>query len=553
MRHPINAGPFTKRALSALICLSTATLAGQTHAALFQASSMAELKDAIEQANSNDEADTITLLSGFKISAADSVEGNTAFPAITSSITIDGQGSDKTVVERDETDTEYRFFLVTKDGDLTLNAMTLQGGYLGHSQTQDNTGGAVNNRGKLTVNDAVFNNNKADAGGAIANLSGGLLFVYDSTFNRNQTTWHNSEGDGGAIINEDGYTVIERSTFEENSTKESTTGKRRSDGGAIENSIGEMLIKDSVFVGNISYCGGAIENAIGKLTIVNSTFKDNIGTLHAGAVYGSEKRYRYDSSDFGDGLIEIRNSTISENEGGEQGGGAVFMDAGLAIISNSVLANNTAKFPDGSDVTNRQDCGYLSSGSTPGMIIVSGTNLITDAACIDKTAAPKDETSTIITKAAGNTTDIAALKWNADTDAGKAHYTLGGTSLALGEGSACDIADQLGVDRTANCDLGAVENKKNSDAGTIPDENIINIAGNYDLPVYKSNAGSGGNNSSSTPTTDDQASNSGTIGSTTPVAAGTESNMAADSGGGGVFNPLLLLLAIPALLRIRRK
>lgn len=551
MRHPINAGPFTKRALSALICLSTATLAGQTHAALFQASSMAELKDAIEQANSNNEADTINLLSGFKITAADNVESNTAFPAITSSITIDGQGSDKTIVERDETDAEYRFFLVTKDGDLTLNAMTLQGGFLEHSQTQDNTGGAVNSRGKLTVNDAVFNNNKADAGGAIANLSGGLLFVYDSTFNKNQTTWHYSEGDGGAILNEDGDAVIERSTFTENSTSVSPqTGKRESDGGAIENSIGQMLVKDSVFIGNISYCGGAIENAIGKLTVINSTFKDNVGLLHAGAIYGSEKRLRSDSSDFGDGLIEIYNSTISENEAGKEGGGAVFMDAGLAIISNSVLANNTAKFTDGSDVTGRQDCGFINSGETPGLVIVSGTNLITDAACLDKTAAPKDETSIVITKAAGSTADISALQWVSDTDAGQAHYALSAASLALGQGTACDMADQLGEDRTANCDLGAVENQKDGDAGTIPDENIINIAGNYEVPVYERSTDSGSDDDTSA--TDDQASSNGAIGATS-VVAGTESNMAADSGGGGVFNPLLLLMAIPPLLRIRQK
>ncbi len=542
--------PFSKRGVHALICVAACGFTAHATAAEFQAASVAELKSAINQANANPDADTISISSSFEVNAADSAGGNTAFPAITSTVTIAGQGAGATIIERADIAPEFRFFKVTSEGDLTLEGVTLKGGYLSHSQEQDNTGGAINTKGKLTVNEASFVNNAADAGGAIANLDGGTLTVSDSTFTANQTTWHYAEGDGGAILNENGDAIIERSTFEKNSTRLSDSGIRKSDGGAIENSMGQMLVKDSTFVGNISYCGGAIENAIGKLVVVNSTFKDNIGTLHAGAIYGSRKRLGSDSSDFGDGLIEIHNSTISENEAGKEGGGAVFMDAGLAVISNSILANNIAKFENGELVPDRQDCGYTNDGNDyTGNIIVSGTNLISDAGCLVDGAAPDGETSTVITQAAGSSTDIAALQWNANAAAGEAHYAIGDNSLAIGQGTACDMADQLGTARAEACDLGAVENQTGS-ASFIGDDNLITIAGGVVVPVYERNSGSSEDtSSSSTSASDDQAMSDSTAATTTSA----ESSMAADSGGSGAFNPLLFLLAIPALIGSRRR
>lgn len=541
--------PFVRSGVSTLVCAAVTAWVGTAQAANFEVTTLTQLRGAIEQSNDNNEADVITLTNGIII-ADGQASGNTALPAITSEITIKGQGAAATTLERTATSAEFRLLKVESGGNLTLKDLTLKGGYLSHLQgrTYENTGGAVQNYGTLTVRNVTFVENAADAGGAISNIEGAELYVYDSTFERNQTTWGWADGDGAAILSEAAYAEIERSIFRDNKTGLEPSDKRQSDGGAIENSIGEMLIKDSVFVGNVSYCGGAIENAIGKLTVINSTFKDNFGVLHAGAIYGSEPRARYDTSNFGDGVIEIYNSTLSENEAGEEGGGGVFMDAGIAIIRNSVLAQNVAFDANGVAVAGRQDCGYIfnDEDGTQGRIIVQGTNLITDMGnCLAENDAFDGETATVI-----HGDGVAALQWNAD------HYTLGSASLAIAQGAECEATDQLGNNRAAACDLGAVENVALTTPNFVPDANRISVIGGFVMPTFEVNNDQNQDNqgdSQDEDAGDENAVDDQQQSGSSQVSANSQSSaeLRASSGGGGAFNPLLLML--PALLGLRRR
>ncbi|MEL6270159.1 MAG: dockerin type I domain-containing protein [Chloroflexota bacterium] len=156
------------------------------------------------------------------------------------------------------------FRILTNLGDLTLNAITLEGGMGYYS------GGAIFNYNLLTINDSQFNNNtvivlpesETDAaeGGAIFNSSG-ELFINRSVFSGN------SAYDGGAVHASDLSERVEirRTTFTGNAA-EQEAGVLYSDGGQVE-------VASSLMYGNTGlstvYSGG------GPMTIVNSTIASN--------------------------------------------------------------------------------------------------------------------------------------------------------------------------------------------------------------------------------------------------------------------------------------
>ena len=101
-------------------------------------------------------------------------------------------------------------------GALTLNSVTLQ------NNTAFGLGGAVNSPGSLTANNSTFSGNKAESGGAlyINTASTRTATITGSSFTGNQAvaTAGGVEDSGGAIaINTDGLVTISGSTFTGNS------------------------------------------------------------------------------------------------------------------------------------------------------------------------------------------------------------------------------------------------------------------------------------------------------------------------------------------------
>ncbi|MBZ8181756.1 beta strand repeat-containing protein [Oscillatoria salina] len=231
--------------------------------ATFNPTTTEELIQAIQDANANAEADTINLVSGatytitgnetgvpFTATAEDPnnpglnqfPDGVSGLPNITSEIVINGNGA---TIERSPTATgNFRLFYVSIPGNLTLNDVTLTNGraedeavgpgILGNNAPDD--GGAIFNRGTLTVNDSTFSNNAAvDDGGAIANEGQFATLTVNNTDFINNTAEGDGGGDdgGGAIDNNAGGTLIlEGNTFEGNSGDE---------GGAIRNRGGSEI------------------------------------------------------------------------------------------------------------------------------------------------------------------------------------------------------------------------------------------------------------------------------------------------------------------------
>ena len=150
-----------------------------------------------------------------------------------------------------------RHFLVTAAGDLTLAGLTLTGGVADGSGPD---GGAVENLGKLTLNNAVLSGNLA---------SSSTTFAY-----------------GGAIDNQ-GIVIVQQSTFSGN-TAVSTAPTYYGYGGAIANRYDlaqdhTVTITDSTFANNSAFVGGAIDS-YGAVTISGSTFAGNSATSNGGAL-----------------------------------------------------------------------------------------------------------------------------------------------------------------------------------------------------------------------------------------------------------------------------
>lgn len=114
-------------------------------------------------------------------------------PVITGHVVL--SGAHNTAIRR-RAGTTFRLFDVAGGGSLSLTSITGDGG---------NTAGlgGIQNAGTVVLSRAVFTNNTAGNGGALANNAGGTVRVSDSDFERNTAT---SVG-GGAIINSGDLTV----------------------------------------------------------------------------------------------------------------------------------------------------------------------------------------------------------------------------------------------------------------------------------------------------------------------------------------------------------
>jgi hypothetical protein len=149
--------------------------------------------------------------------AVDYTEGDSGLPAITSPIILNGHG---TTISRNPVDPDrFRLFFIAGPGDLTLNDLTLTGGYSFNHDDPDNSmsnsGGAIFNRGKVTINRSRivmnFANNSGE-GGAILNI--GTLEVSDSTFDGNEDGINTIMG--GAALANWGDATITGSAFTRN-------------------------------------------------------------------------------------------------------------------------------------------------------------------------------------------------------------------------------------------------------------------------------------------------------------------------------------------------
>lgn len=228
-------------------------------------------------------------------------ENNTGI-TIDRNMNIIGQSRIGTVIDAQGKD----IFHISSGISVTILNLTFKNG-------TSSIGGAISNKGNLTVNNCNFTGNKAtQIGGAIINY--GTLIAKNCTFTGN-IAMRNS----GAIANS-GTCIVTGCTFTNNTVN-------NGNGGAIFNYDGILTVNDSTFAGNHADFGGAIYNDGGNCNITSGKFKDNGNCEEGGAIYNNN-------------ALNIKNSIFTSNRAGW--GGAI-VNYGTSTITGSTFGGDNTK------------------------------------------------------------------------------------------------------------------------------------------------------------------------------------------------------------------
>jgi hypothetical protein len=376
------------------------------------------LIDAIHVANANGDENTIRLAAGtYTLTAIDNDVDN-GLPVITSTLTIMGQGAERTSIERSASAPGFRILQVGSTGTLTLKGVTLRGGF-------SSRGGAILNEGTLTITHAAVVKNSANQAGGIRS-TGAAVTIAHSIIADNESS-HES---GGLHVSGQGFVTLTATTVARNIADGS--------GGILLDFNSEdllMTITDSAIVNNRSVGtgqGAGIGIRSGTVVITNTTIAANTCrtfVLASGCGIANPN-----------GTLLLLNSTVVDNaasfinsSGLNTGGGGIFNGNGTVLLQNTLLAQNS-----------------ISGGTGPdchGPITSLGTNLIGDPTGCTITLRPNDR--------------IGDPGLDAFTDNGRpgnGHFPLLPTSPAIDAGSdaVCPRKDQLRQRRIGPCDIGAV-------------------------------------------------------------------------------------------------
>ena len=413
----------------------------------------------------------------------------------------------------------YRIFVVAESGNLTLtNARLVQGKaqdgdppcVSGESWT-DSDGGAICNRGALTVLGSSFLDNAAKSGGAIYNS--GRANISDSSFTGNRVVL-----DGGAIQNNEGTLAVSDSAFSQNfahqggavfnwgdgarlsisassfvdnyadrggaafndgeanfSASSFDLNRASQEGGAIWNG-GTTRVSGSSFNGNYAEAGGALSSS-GQTDVVlivsSSSFNGN--SADYGGAIGFQAEASISDSSFHSNTASVTGGAISAwgegnisnvvvaNNSANTGGGLYVRDDRRSVVRvrNSILADNR-----GGDCVNEID------------LDESLNNIIKDGSCLDST---------------GIQADPMLGEWVEATEESTGYFPLLAGSPAIDAAAdwACGETDQLGVARPQGsaCDIGAVEYAETPAAADQPldqssDTDIVgDVPGAANFPV----------------------------------------------------------------------
>jgi hypothetical protein len=286
--------------------------------------------------------------------------------AIGADVTIAGPGASVTAITGGGT---QQLVNVASGTNVTISGITLTGGLASGSGSSGGSGGAIANKGILTLSAVTLNGNVAAGGvpssktfGASGGQGGaifndGLLTIVggelaentsrsgSSKFGLETTEFAGSEGRGGAIYN-DGALFLTgtslRANVAEHGQAGTIFGSQGGSGGAIANAAAAHL-SGSSFVGNTATAGssdggdgGAIEND-GTLAISQSTFSANIasGVASVSGSGGAIESF---------GATTIQQSTLAGNlAGGSSGEGGAIDNFSSLVLQQSTLSANTSE------------------------------------------------------------------------------------------------------------------------------------------------------------------------------------------------------------------
>ncbi|NEQ76159.1 MAG: DUF4347 domain-containing protein [Okeania sp. SIO2C9] len=334
------------------------------------------LREAIIEANSTPEDDTIQLTAGatynLTISGSDedaAATGDLDIVAGGGEIIVISEGEEKAVIDAGgETELNDRVFHVLEDGSLQFENVEITGGFV----TGD-SGGGIYNSGTVSINNTTINGNSVYQGSNIFSqpLGGGIYNTGTVSINNSTISGNYASIQGGGIKNSGTATINDSNisgnfaSFDGGGIGNSGTASindsniSSNSGGGIYNS-GAISINNSTVSNSEDFISGGGINNKGTATINNTTISSNSaynggGILNDGTASINDSNISSNSSNYlGGGILNfgqaiINNSTISGNSASSKGGGV--SNSGTATINNSMISSNVANIW-GSGVSN---------------------------------------------------------------------------------------------------------------------------------------------------------------------------------------------------------
>ncbi len=312
------------------------------------------LRDAILQANTDNDGDTITFAASLAGQTITLTQGELA---ITAPMTITGPGASQLTVSGGGAS---RIFDVNANdsgaAQVTITGLTITDGSSGGS------GGAIANSEQLTLEADTISGSSSTGG------SGGGVYNEGTLMSSNNTISGNTAGvDGGGLYN--AGTLM--------SSNNTIYGNRASDGGGggVFNAGTMFSTNDTIEGNSTGYNGGGIVN-IGPLTTTNDTISGNSATTSgSGGVYDLS------------GAFNAANTIIAGNSGGDLDG------------SVSTGQNNMVGLPNSDTLS--QVLGPLANngGPTQTMALVAGSPAIGAGGALTTLSASLSNSATTATVA----------------------------------------------------------------------------------------------------------------------------------------------------------
>ena len=283
-------------------------------------------------------ADTIVLPANsfFTLTMADNSGdfGPNGLPWLTSKITFDGNGA---TIQRDSGAPSFRILAVGPKGNVTLDSMTIRGGYASIAP-YGYYGAGILNQGQLVIQSSrvienvLYAEDIGASGGGI--FSEGSLNIVDSIVSDNEIVAYLSARGGG--IRSTGDLEISNSTISGN-----LAGGSFGYGGGIF-SDGNLVMEDVVLTGNRAggYAGegGGLRNT-GMAIIAKSLFVNNSADGFAeSSTYGPY--FGFGGGIDNTGTLTLANVTVSNNSV-EYGRGGGISNRGRSTIISSTISNNS--------------------------------------------------------------------------------------------------------------------------------------------------------------------------------------------------------------------
>jgi hypothetical protein len=327
-------------------------LEGRTLLSTFNVTSTADdgstgtLRWAINQANVNNAADTITFSSLFNSPQTITLSGSPLQLTDTATTTIAGPGPNLLTVSGGQSGAQV--VEVAAGSTAALSGLTITGGIA------NGMGGGVLNSGNLTLTNVIVSDNSASnaqgssGGGGLAAVNEATTTLIDCTITGNMVGDNLNPGSGGGIYNGGSATLtMTNCTVSGNVTS--------GDGGGVCNgNYATLTVTDGTITNNSAAYGGGVANGgAASLTDVtvsgNGTSRGGGGLVSSGTLAMTGCTVKGNSSVYGAGVlanqggdVTLSDCTISGNSAATDGGGAANFSGSTLALTNCTVGANSA-------------------------------------------------------------------------------------------------------------------------------------------------------------------------------------------------------------------